>query len=157
MHTCISAMYKIRVFRKKCNNIFTTSQQYWYRRWDFYSILRWPIAQKGFIHNESPWQLTNHTNFLTLPVSYIVHYTHDVLLCASFVTYSASAFMTVGVVYYKVKVNLSRNKSRILRGRTWCSASILALTFGTTKMAELSALCTSRALPPRKFLGTNFC
>jgi len=31
------------------------------------------------------------------------------------------------------------------------------LTFGTTRTAEFSALCTGRPLPSRKFLATNFC
>jgi hypothetical protein len=38
-----------------------------------------------------------------------------------------------------------------------CWASILILTFSTTKMAQLSALHAGCTLPSRKFLGTNFC
>jgi hypothetical protein len=38
-----------------------------------------------------------------------------------------------------------------------CWASILTLTFGTTRTAELSARRASRTLPPGKFLGTHFC
>lgn len=41
------------------------------------------------------------------------------------------------------------------RGMEWW-ASILTLTFGTTRTPEL-ALRAAHALPSRKFLGNNFC
>jgi hypothetical protein len=56
-----------------------------------------------------------------------------------------------------IKVKLSRNKSWRLREGMECWAYILTLPFGTTRTAELSALHTGRASPPRKFLGTRFC
>jgi hypothetical protein len=43
------------------------------------------------------------------------------------------------------------------QGGMECRASILTLTFGTTKTAELSAVRAGRALPRRKFFGTHFC
>ena len=38
-----------------------------------------------------------------------------------------------------------------------CWASILALTYGTARMAELSTLRADCTLSPMKFLGTHFC
>jgi hypothetical protein len=37
-----------------------------------------------------------------------------------------------------------------------CRDSILNLTFGTTRTAELSALCAGHTVAPRKFLGNHF-
>jgi len=37
-----------------------------------------------------------------------------------------------------------------------CWASILILTFGTTRTAEWSELHAGRTLIPRKFLGSHF-
>ena len=39
---------------------------------------------------------------------------------------------------------------------TECWTSILNLTFGTIRTAELSAVRAGRTLPPRKFLGIHF-
>ena len=57
----------------------------------------------------------------------------------------------------KRRVKLSRKTSWRLRSETECWASILTLTFGTARTAELSALRSGRTLPPRKLFGTHFC
>ena len=54
---------------------------------------------------------------------------------------------------YGKNIKLSRNKSWRLRREMKCWASILIFIHSTTRMAELSALCTSRTAPPTKFLG----
>jgi hypothetical protein len=55
-----------------------------------------------------------------------------------------------------VNVKLSCNKSLRLRSGMDFRASILTLTFGTTRTAELSALRAGCTLTPRKFLGSHF-
>jgi hypothetical protein len=57
----------------------------------------------------------------------------------------------------KVKAKLSHKKSLRLRRGMECRASILTLTVGTTRTAELSAVRAGRTLPPRKVLGTYLC
>ena len=49
------------------------------------------------------------------------------------------------------------NTSWRLRRGMKCWASILTLTFGTTRTAELSVLRAGRSLPPWKFLGSHLC
>ena len=56
----------------------------------------------------------------------------------------------------KCKVMLSLNNSQRIRKGIKCRASILTLTFGTTRRAEMSALHTGLTLPPGKFLGAQF-
>jgi hypothetical protein len=53
-------------------------------------------------------------------------------------------------------VKLSRNRSKRLRGGMGCWASILTVTFGTTRTAEVLPLRASCTLRPRKFLGAHF-
>ena len=55
-----------------------------------------------------------------------------------------------------VNVKLSCSKSLRLRSGMEFRASILTLTFGTTRTAELSALRAGCTLTPRKFLGSYF-
>ena len=59
--------------------------------------------------------------------------------------------------YFQVaSVKLSRNRSRRLRRGMECWASILTVTFGKTRTAEVTALRAGHTLRPRKSLGAHF-
>lgn len=56
-----------------------------------------------------------------------------------------------------VEAKLCRNKLWRLKGGIEFWASILTLTFGTNRTAELSAIRPGHTLRPRKFLDTDLC